>query len=417
MKRSQLLRRIFWVTVILAEVSLLSHIVVAQEGKLTEMHDPEIREDLIPNDPLFEKQKPLFEKLKVLEAWQFTKGSPDIVVGVIDNGFDFFHPDLKDQLVPGFYAPGGYHTEIHVNNAHGTLVSSIIGAKVNNEIGMTGLAPGCRILASSHGMIEHFLLKLRSEYLKDHPGADYSEGLKVMAEHQDELKEFGEKWTTYMSESIAEAIRYSVDHGAKVINISGFLSKSLIPSSESSSKLEEAFSYAANKDVIIVIPAGNSAREVEDYPGDENSTIVAGATMLNDERWEEEISMGKQTIKQGSNYGKRLTVMAPVESLVVCVPHEKRYYSADDSPVGTTEEEFKDMYDVMPSGATSSAAPIVTSLVSLVYSLRPDLDAKSVIQVIKQGCDDIGEKGYDIYTGYGRLNFVKTLEIAKNWEK
>lgn len=62
MKRSQLLRRIFWVTVILAEVSLLSHIVVAQEGKLTEMHDPEIREDLIPNDPLFEKQKPLFEK-------------------------------------------------------------------------------------------------------------------------------------------------------------------------------------------------------------------------------------------------------------------------------------------------------------------------------------------------------------------
>ena len=109
--------------------------------------------------------------------------------------------------------------------------------------------------------------------------------------------------------------------------------------------------------------------------------------------------------------------MAPVDSLVVCIPHEKRYYSADDSPMGATEEEFKDMYDVMPSGATSSAAPIVTSLVALVYSLRPDLDAKSAIQIIKQGCDDIGEKGYDIYTGYGRVNFAKTLEIAKNWEK
>ena len=78
MKRSQLLRRIFCVAVILAEVSLLSHIAVAQEGKLTKMRDPEIREDLIPNDPLFEKQKPLFDKLKILEAWQLTIGSSGV---------------------------------------------------------------------------------------------------------------------------------------------------------------------------------------------------------------------------------------------------------------------------------------------------------------------------------------------------
>jgi len=192
---------------------------------------------------------------------------------------------------------------------------------------------------------------------------------------------------------------------------------SLIPSSEARNRLEDAFTHAANSDVIIVIPAGNNAKEVEDYPGDGHFTIVAGATTLNGERWEEEISIGQdQTIKQGSSYGKRLTVMAPVENLAVCVPHEERYYSADDSPAGTTEQEFRDMYEIMPSGATSSAAPIVTSLVGLVYSLRPDLDAKSVIQIIQQGCDDIGEPGYDIYTGYGRLNFHKTLELAKSWD-
>ena len=146
------------------------------------------------SDPLFPKQERLFETLDVLDAWQLTKGSPDVLIGVIDNGFDFFHPDLKGQLIPGFYAPGGYHTELYVNNAHGTLVASIICAKENNEIGMAGLAPGCRVLASSHGMIEHLLLKVRSEYLKDHPDADYSQGLKVMAQHRDELKEFGEKW-------------------------------------------------------------------------------------------------------------------------------------------------------------------------------------------------------------------------------
>jgi subtilisin family serine protease len=369
------------------------------------------------NDPLFSKQRALFDRINVFEAWDITKGDPNVLVGVIDNGFDFFHPDLKGQLIPGFYAPGGYHTEIFVNNGHGTLASSIIGAKGNNGIGMAGLAPGCRILASSHGMIEHFILRLRSEYMKEHPDAGYAEGMKELAKHREEAKEFGENWTTYIAESVAEAIRYSVDHGARVINISGFLNKSLIPSSDARNKLDKAFAYSAEKEVIIVLSSGNTGKEVEDYPGDGRLTIIAGAAMLNDKRWEKEIPMGKQTIKQGSSYGKRLTMMAPVENLAVCVPHEKRFYSADDSPAGATDQEFKDMYETLPSGATSSAAPIVTSLVALVYSVRPDLDAESIIEIIKQGCDDIGDKGYDIYTGYGRVNFGKTLKIALAWKK
>jgi subtilisin family serine protease len=368
------------------------------------------------NDPLFSEQQALFAKINVLEAWNITKGDPNVLVGVIDNGFDFFHPDLKGQLIPGFYAPGGYHTEIYINNAHGTLVSSIIRAKENNEIGMAGLAPGCRILASSHGMIEHFLLRLRSEYMKEHPDAGLAEGMKELAKHRLEAIEFGNNWGEYMTESIAEAIRYSVDHGVRVINFSGVLD---VWRPENRDKNNEAFAYAAKKDVIIVIGAGNLATEVKDYPGDESHTIVAGATMLNDERWEEEVEVEgmKQSIKQGSNYGKRLTVMAPVENLVVCVPHETRFYSADDSPAGATDEEFKGMYETMPNGATSSAAPIVTSLVALVYSVRPDLDAESAIEIIKQGCDDIGDKGYDIYTGHGRVNFGKTIKIALAWRK
>jgi hypothetical protein len=36
-----------------------------------------------------------------------------------------------------------------------------------------------------------------------------------------------------------------------------------------------------------------------------------------------------------------------------------------------------------------------------------------VVDIIKRGCDDIGEPGYDIYTGFGRVNFLKTLKIAE----
>jgi subtilisin family serine protease len=68
-------------------------------------------------------------------------------------------------------------------------------------------------------------------------------------------------------------------------------------------------------------------------------------------------------------------------------------------------------------GATSGATPIVTSLAALVRSLRPDLKAADVVEIIRKGCDDIGEEGYDIYTGCGRVNFRKTLELAKGWKE
>jgi hypothetical protein len=60
---------------------------------------------------------------------------------------------------------------------------------------------------------------------------------------------------------------------------------------------------------------------------------------------------------------------------------------------------------------------MVTSLVALVYSARPTLAARSVVKLVQQGCDDIGGKGYNIHTGYGRINFGKTLKLARDWDE
>ena len=68
----------------------------------------------------------------------------------------------------------------------------------------------------------------------------------------------------------------------------------------------------------------------------------------------------------------------------------------------------------MPFGATSGAAPIVTSLAALVYSITPDMTANEVKKAILDGCDDIEEEGVDMYTGHGRINFGKTIELVKN---
>ena len=369
------------------------------------------------NDPLFSAQEALFRKVNVFEAWNTTKGDPNILVGIVDLGFDFFHPDLRSNLVPGFYASGGYHTECYEIVAHGTLVASIIAAKENNKIGMTGLAPRCRVLTASYGMIENKYGSLLRKFRQDHPeaGPGDKRWAKLMGERRDEMKDFGTKWVKYMTSSQAKAIRYLVDHKVRVINISGYMQRDLCRSCpEAWEQLEDAFAYAAKNDVVIVIGAGNNAVRAEGYPGDPNSMIVAGATMLNDTRWEEELDIKGSKIKQGTHFGKRLTVMAPTENIQVCIPHEKRFYIAEDGPMGPapTELKFEAMYQVVPNGATSSAAPIVTSLVALVYSVRPDLDADTVVDIIKEGCDDIGHEGYDIYTGYGRVNFGKTIKIA-----
>jgi subtilisin family serine protease len=297
-------------------------------------------------DSLIKRNPPYFRLLKVKEAWKITKGSPDILVGVIDLGFDFYHPFLKERIIPGYFADGTYHTEVYGVVAHGTLVTSLI----------LSLAPECKILTASIGTIENELLKLKKAFFEKNPEATMKEFQAELLKHREELAHYGEKWLNYVSEKISEAIKYLVDRNVKVINISALLKKD--------PRIEEAFSYASKRDVVIVIGAGNSNIEYTDYPGDTlSNVIVVGASNLMDERWEIGSSFLDTVINQGSNYGPRLMVMAPAESLVIAVPHEERFYHSDDGPLGATDEEFNGLYEIIENGATSSATAIVTSLV------------------------------------------------------
>jgi subtilisin family serine protease len=237
-----------------------------------------------------------------------------------------------------------------------------------------------------------------------------------MAAHREDLKKFGEDWARYQVSGAASAIRYLVDRGVRVINISGGLMRSLCPEASVWQQLEESVGYAAERDVIIVLAAGNSAQESTDYPGDSSNVIIAGGVMLNDSRWEQSMPYAGTTIKQGSNYGSRLTVMAPIENVVSCEPHERRFYQTDDGPFGATRNDFVGNHRVLAIGGTSSAAPIVTALVALVRSARPDLEAERVVDIIARGCDDLGVPGVDNDTGHGRVNFGKTLALAVSEE-
>lgn len=369
-------------------------------------------QNMVPNDSLYFRQKRIFGKLKVTEAWEISKGSPEIKIGVIDNGFDYFHPDLTGQVIPGFYAPGVYHTEVIENIAHGTLVAGIIAAKGNNSIGVTGFAPECRVITASYGVIDHVIMKLQKKYIKENPDSNMMAMQKYLLGHASELTQFSTRWTDFVCNSNAASIYYLVDAGVKVINISGYLSKRSVRSAGSWATLERAFSYAARKNVLIIIAAGNSAVESSDYPGSNDSTIVVGASTINDKPWYREAQVKGMKIKAGSNFGRRLTVMACPDSIVVCMPSDRRYYNSNEGPTGTTHEDYEGKYQILAEGATSCATPIVTSLSALIYSILPDSDIATVRNLIINGCDDIGDPGFDIHTGFGRINYLKTLELA-----
>jgi subtilisin family serine protease len=358
------------------------------------------------------RQKALFEKLQVEEAWKVTQGDPKVIVGVIDNGFDFFHPDLNGQVEPGYYYSGGYHPEEYTNLGHGTMVASLIVARGRGKGSMSGLAPRCKVLTACQGTLENKPFRIQKEFFREHPKATMEDFQKEFLKHAPALADWGKSWANYQVAGASEAIRYLTDHGVRVINVSGALRRIGVANEEAWKKLEESFAYAASKNVVIVLGAGNDAARTEDYPGDPKAVIVAGASLLNDQRWEMDVEVRGTKVKQGSNYGKRLTCLAPVEDLLVCAPHEKRMYEAEDGPYGATKAPFNGVHDIRKIGATSSAAPIVSALAALIWSARPDLDAPTVVEMIQRGCDPLGEPGFHDRTGFGRVNFAKSLEIA-----
>ncbi len=339
-----------------------------------------------------------WDLIEVDSAWKYSKGSYATLIGIVDMGFDFYHPDLKNSLRPGYFADGVYHPEVYEVIAHGTAVASVIHS----------LAPNCPILTASTGVIEHTLLKLKKEYELQHPGASLKDFQSEIIKHSNELSKFGKEWKNYVNRTTSEAIKYLADRGVKVINISALL--------DDCSVLDSAFQYAATHDVVIVIEAGNSNIKYENYPGKGLSNIiVAGASTLNDVRWVTQIP--ELNIKQGSNFSSRLTVVAPSESLIIAEPHDPRFYKADDSPFGPEDIKFSSIRDTIEYGATSMATAIVSGLVALIRSIRPDLSADEVVSIVKEGAKDIGAPGFDQYTGFGRIDFAKSIEIARRIKK
>ena len=109
--------------------------------------------DFHPSDPAMSAadKKWYLDAIYAEEAWDVTMGSEDVVVAVIDNGFDLTHPELAGKVIMPYNAVED-NMNIHPittksgKNAHGTHVAATAVGNADNGAGLLGIAPKCRLM-------------------------------------------------------------------------------------------------------------------------------------------------------------------------------------------------------------------------------------------------------------------------------
>ena len=127
------------------------YILYAEPDYIEELH-------LMPNDPLY-RQLWGTRKIEASSAWNYTVGSNEVAVGVIDTGVDYRHPDIRENMwvsPDGRLANGWNFADNNRNpmdlDGHGTHVAGTIGAVGNNHIGVTGICWDVKVVALKFGL-------------------------------------------------------------------------------------------------------------------------------------------------------------------------------------------------------------------------------------------------------------------------
>jgi subtilisin family serine protease len=263
-----------------------------------------------------------------------------IVVAVVDSGVDFSHPDLAgkswvnedddctngvDDDANGYvddcrgwdFAANDNEPFVPGHHAHGTHVAGIIGATAGNGIGISGVAPDVVIMDLS-------------------------------------VSPTGSMTTS----SIARAIRYAVDNGADVVNLS--LGTSPGAPIEAVGPMVDAVRYAEANGVLLAVAAGNDSVHLDTapvYPASIEATnmLVIGASSPTDTR------------ASFSNFGTAVDLFAPGELIVSTTP------GGD--------------YNFM--SGTSQATPVAAAAAAMVLQTQPGADPATVIDQLVGTADEL----------------------------
>lgn len=307
------------------------------------------------------------ENAHIPQAWSMGYAGEGIKIGVIDfNGFDYNHPDLQGQLLPGwdciqnapYDASSFYFTD---NEAHGTAVCGIIAAKANGT-GATGVAYDAKIVP--------FLI-------------DGSESSIILAMRK------------------AMSAEFDVD----VLNLS-FAGDEPIPAIEMEIKKLVSRGRVRNGKplgIVVTVSNGNINSARPYYPAAYDEVISVAASTPDDRKKTPGDGL-ETTGSWGSNYGPLLDIAAPGVHI----------YTTDLSGANGWNPNG----DYIAFGKTSSAAPIISGVAALVLSKNPNLNWQEVKTILENSADktggydysyDLDKPGHSMEMGYGKVNAERAL--------
>lgn len=353
------------------------------------------------------------------EAWKLGFNA-DIPIAIIDQGVDINHPDLIDNLwtnpreIKGNGKDddnNGYVDDIHgwnfvdntpdvdPSNGHGTHVAGTVGAKGNNGIGVSGVAWNTQLMT---------------------------------------LDVFGGKERT---SGEIEAIRYAVDNGAKVINMSIGLSIKQSPTeflkNPDNADYQEALQYAKDNDVFIAIAAaneGSQANKRNRYDGigdlDEYTTFPAVYSQIFGNIVTVAALNAQSNLAEYSNYGQNASIIAPGGQggdviLGQDIDGSYNYAKTDKTsilstvPVGTGNVDndgtvgTKKDYDY--KSGTSMASPVIAGMAGLIRAENDEITALDTVAILRAGALKNAELKEVVNQGY-QANLYQSLDIAQKWE-
>ena len=326
----------------------------------------------VPNDPMLPKQWYL-ERIRAFEAWSRIPALVPVRVAIVDSGIDAEHPDLEDSIVEGrSFVNSSWRRDA---NGHGTFVAGQIAAGINNNQGIAGIAFPAQLLIA-----------------------------KVVRGDQ-----------TISLEAEAHAIRWAVDHGARVINLSfGGVRDPKHRDRDTYSPLEaSAIEYAVRNGVLVVAAVGNSdgaSGEPGEYAGYPAALPhVLGVSAINRDG----------TVPGFSNSDKIYNdLAAPGEAIFSTIP---RALTISGSRVACVVPGYSDCgpAEFRRGEGTSFAAPQVTAAAALLMAedplLRPEqaaelLERSAVDATPARGCKRCWA-GRDWFTGWGSVDVAAAVDL------